>query len=94
MKFCSKCGKEILEEAVICPHCGCATGANNPVTAPIEEDKANVGLCIFSALFPIFGIIYWPVKYKVTPKCATACGVTAIISWILWVLLYSFILYA
>lgn len=23
--FCSKCGKEILDEAVICCHCGCAT---------------------------------------------------------------------
>lgn len=24
MKFCSKCGKEILDEAVVCPACGCA----------------------------------------------------------------------
>lgn len=24
MKFCSKCGKEIMEEAVVCPGCGCA----------------------------------------------------------------------
>lgn len=23
MAFCSKCGKEIHEEAEICPHCGC-----------------------------------------------------------------------
>ena len=22
MAFCSKCGKEIFDEAVICPHCG------------------------------------------------------------------------
>lgn len=26
MKFCTKCGKELLDEAVICPHCGCAVG--------------------------------------------------------------------
>ena len=32
MKFCSKCGKEILDEAVICPHCGCATAQQNPAT--------------------------------------------------------------
>lgn len=25
MKYCSKCGKEIMDEAVICPNCGCAT---------------------------------------------------------------------
>ncbi len=24
--FCSKCGKEIDNEAVVCVHCGCATG--------------------------------------------------------------------
>ena len=23
--FCSKCGKEIMDEAVVCPNCGCAT---------------------------------------------------------------------
>ena len=26
MKFCSKCGNELFDEAVICPKCGCATG--------------------------------------------------------------------
>lgn len=30
MKYCQKCGKEILEEAVVCPNCGCAT-ANEPL---------------------------------------------------------------
>lgn len=29
--FCSNCGKEIDEKAVICVHCGCATG-NNAIT--------------------------------------------------------------
>ena len=26
MKYCSKCGKELFDEAVICPQCGCHTG--------------------------------------------------------------------
>ena len=26
MKYCTKCGKELLDEAVICPGCGCAVG--------------------------------------------------------------------
>ena len=26
MKYCAKCGKELFDEAVICPGCGCATG--------------------------------------------------------------------
>ena len=25
MRFCSHCGKEINDEAVVCPSCGCAT---------------------------------------------------------------------
>lgn len=29
MKFCQKCGKQLLDEAVICPACGCAA-ANSP----------------------------------------------------------------
>lgn len=30
MKYCSKCGKELLDEAVICPSCGCATNLATP----------------------------------------------------------------
>jgi uncharacterized membrane protein YvbJ len=26
MKYCSKCGNQLFDEAVICPQCGCATG--------------------------------------------------------------------
>lgn len=28
MKYCSKCGKELLDEAVICTGCGCAVGGD------------------------------------------------------------------
>lgn len=24
MKYCSQCGKELADEAVMCPNCGCA----------------------------------------------------------------------
>ena len=27
MKYCSKCGRELFEEAVVCPNCGCALQA-------------------------------------------------------------------
>ena len=81
MKFCSKCGKEIVDEAVVCPSCGCAVAnAPQPVQVAVA-DEINVGLCILAFLVPLFGIIYWPVKYKETPKKAKACGVTALISW-------------
>lgn len=81
MKYCSKCGKEILEEAVICPNCGCAVKNNADIQEIQVEDKASVGLCILAACIPLFGFIYWPVNHKKTPKKAQACGITAIISW-------------
>ena len=36
MKYCSKCGKQIHEDAVICVHCGCATGNGAPTGTPIS----------------------------------------------------------
>lgn len=32
MKFCEKCGKELLDEAVICVGCGCEVGGQNTQT--------------------------------------------------------------
>ena len=78
--FCSKCGKEIMDEAVVCPNCGCAV-ADIASRKQAEEDKVSVGLCVLSAFIPLFGIIYWPLKHKETPKKAQACGITAIIAW-------------
>lgn len=37
--FCSKCGKEIDDEAVVCIHCGCAT-CNNPITTTSQKSMA------------------------------------------------------
>ena len=34
MKYCAKCGNELLDEAVVCPKCGCAVEeVKNSVTA-------------------------------------------------------------
>ena len=95
MKFCSKCGKEIVDEAVVCPGCGCAV-ANAPqypaqaqyqgYAQPMAGDEVSVGLCVLAALIPLFGIIYWPLKHKETPKKAKACGITAIVSWAIGIL--------
>ena len=34
--FCSKCGKEILDEAVVCIHCGCAVPKQSNVESALE----------------------------------------------------------
>ena len=82
MKFCQHCGKEIMDEAVICPGCGCSVQTTNNNQAVEVDTSVSVGLVILAVLIPLFGIIYWPVKAKVRPKCALACGIAAIISWV------------
>ena len=91
MKFCSKCGKEIMDEAIVCPGCGCAVVS--PTTpAQVANDEVNVGLCILAVLIPLFGIIYWPLKHKENPKKAKACGIAGLISWGVGLLFYFIIM--
>lgn len=60
--FCNKCGKEIMDDAVICVHCGCAVKKETATPAPAKK-KVNV-MCIVgfvlgcvSWLLSLFGII-------------------------------------
>lgn len=84
MKFCSKCGKELVDEAVICPHCGCAVEA--APKKPIAGDEVSVGLVILSVLIPLFGIIYWATMREKAPKRGKACGIAGLISWVVGIL--------
>lgn len=76
MKFCQHCGKQLLDEAVICPGCGCAVPAANAAAA----DEVNIGFVILSVFIPLFGFIYWAINAKTYPKRARACGIAAIIA--------------
>lgn len=66
MKFCQKCGKELMDEAVMCPACGCAVGDGQPKnqTSEVSEPKSKwdskkkTNMAIgFAFLFPIVGLI-------------------------------------
>lgn len=83
MKFCQHCGKELLDEAVICTGCGCAVQTFSNTQEPQVDQSTSAGLVILSIFFPLFGVIYWPVKAKTRPNCAKACGIAGIVSWII-----------
>ena len=63
MKYCSKCGKELRDEAVFCPGCGCAVSSTTQNGyAPVQESsKAAVVLgiigIVFAWLFALVGHI-------------------------------------
>ena len=53
MKFCSHCGKEMFDKAVVWVGCGC------PVVSQINDKKADNdeidrGLCVLAAFVPFF----------------------------------------
>ena len=52
MKFCQKCGKEIMDEAVICPGCGCSVS-----TEKKKGKGGKDGLAVASKIFLIIGCI-------------------------------------
>lgn len=62
MKYCGKCGKEILDEAVVCPACGCAVKKSEPmpvkastsVTAPDAKGFLIGGLVTLVAGILVF----------------------------------------
>lgn len=65
MKYCQHCGNELLDNAVICPSCGCAVGST-------EADEPSTGLNVLSFFFPIVGWILYFVWNKKLPRKASS----------------------
>lgn len=88
MKFCSHCGKEVMEKAVICPNCGCQIEST-------DDNRANPGLVLLSILIPLAGIIMAIAFWNKTPHAAKtylkAALITVLVEVILWVLFYVLI---
>ncbi|MDE6598049.1 MAG: DUF4190 domain-containing protein [Clostridia bacterium] len=69
--FCSNCGNEINDNAVICPKCGVATqnfGAANAANSAAQPKKENNVLAlvgfILSFFVPIAGLVCSIIGYK------------------------------
>ena len=61
MKFCQKCGKEIMDEAVVCPSCGCAVEKKVLAKEASYDDcvKGAVTTNIVSAVVIALGVVCW-----------------------------------
>ena len=82
MKFCSKCGKELVDDAVVCIHCGCSVAGTCTANAP-AEDAPNIGWAILGFLIPIVGLILYLVNKDTYPKKAKSAGKGALIGFCL-----------
>lgn len=89
--YCSKCGKEIHDEAVVCPNCGCSTGGKIRLPeSPASEDYVRGALVAVSMLFPIVGVIMGIVNLcKKKTKSGTTYLLVGIVAWIVGMVLIS-----
>ena len=84
MKFCTKCGKEINENAVICLNCGCA----QENVKPKENDSKSFGWGVLGFFFPIVGLILWLIWRDDMPLRSRSVGLGALIGAISTVVFY------
>lgn len=59
MKYCSHCGKELLDEAVVCTNCGCPAKTNVPPRYAPEPGYTGLSIAgvVLAFLFPLIGLI-------------------------------------
>lgn len=82
--FCSKCGHELVDEAVVCTNCGCAVnGANSISRAAACEDTPNGLLNVLGFLIPLAGLIMYCVMHSKTPRKANQIGIFSLIGFII-----------
>lgn len=69
--YCRKCGAEIMDEAVICPKCGCLTDNEKRLKSQNSERVSVIKLfmilgCIVSGIvvFPLLWTIPMTISYK------------------------------
>ena len=74
MKYCSHCGNQIEDQAVICVKCGCAVASHSNVA-----DIPSTGLNALSFFIPIVGLILYIVYHDKAPNKAKEIGKWALI---------------
>lgn len=77
--FCRKCGKEILDEAVICVHCGCSVEEKKQSS---QIDAPSTGMAVLGFFVPLAGLIVWLINKDTKPLMAKSAGKGALIGFI------------
>ncbi|MCH5152790.1 MAG: zinc ribbon domain-containing protein [Clostridiales bacterium] len=96
MKYCKSCGAELVDEAVVCPKCGVATGAVQ--AEPKQNTVGIVGLvlCFFagSLIAFIVSLVGYIQGKKKGEKvgCALAGIIVSVVEFVLIIVLYSIVL--
>ncbi len=76
--FCSKCGKEVNDEAMVCVHCGCAI-ENKKTSVANSNDAPSTGFAVLGFFIPLAGLILYLVNKDTAPRKAKSAGKGALI---------------
>lgn len=82
MKYCSHCGKEIMDAAIICPNCGCSVSDRN-----FKKDTPSAGLNVLSFFIPLVGLILYIIYHNDSPNKAKGIAVWALIGFVFSIIL-------
>ncbi len=66
MKYCSKCGAEMVDEAVVCVQCGCAENVVQPPAAKLKTGRDLVKTILLTIV--TFGIYALVLFYKMSEE--------------------------
>lgn len=86
MQYCTNCGKQIDEKAVVCPNCGVAVSNNSNAISAVE-DTGNWGWAVLGFCIPIAGLVLYLVWKDSKPLSAKRAGIGALALVITYVLL-------
>ena len=50
MKYCSRCGAEIMDDAVVCVHCGCTVDNSDSTAVRRKDDSMETVVKVFLIL--------------------------------------------
>lgn len=84
--FCSNCGAEIDDKAVVCVKCGCAVSptARTPVNASSKDWIATLLLCFFFGTFGVHRFYVGKVGTGILQLITMgACGIWTVIDFIM-----------
>lgn len=77
--YCKSCGKEISNNAAVCPNCGASQGI-------VVKDEGGFGWGLLGFLIPIVGLILYLIWKDTKPNTAKSAGKGALIAAIVYVL--------
>ncbi len=85
--YCKNCGKEIDDNAYVCPNCGVKVESESNVVKADADSGSKAGWGVLSFFIPLVGLILFLMWKNERPQTSKVCGICALVSFIFSVVL-------